>query len=273
MQIDWFTVGAQALNFLILAWLLKRFLYKPVLDAIDAREQLIARQLAQAQAEESEARQERDTYRQKNAHFEDKRDALLSQASDEAKAERQRLLDLARQEADDLQTAARHALNDELQHLQHDIARRSREEAFAIARKMLGDLADTTLEERISSVFVRRLRVLDGALKDNLIKAIATSPDPVLVRCGVALPAQQQAQIRHAINDTLDPLASALAVHFQTDPDIISGIELSVSGRKVAWSIADHLDALEKSAAAAAANNPATTNNNNNNNNTPEESA
>ena len=37
MLIDWFTVGAQALNFIILVWLLKRFLYKPILDAIDAR--------------------------------------------------------------------------------------------------------------------------------------------------------------------------------------------------------------------------------------------
>ncbi len=36
MPIDWFTVGAQALNFLILVWLMKRFLYKPILNAIDA---------------------------------------------------------------------------------------------------------------------------------------------------------------------------------------------------------------------------------------------
>jgi F-type H+-transporting ATPase subunit b len=38
MLIDWFTVAAQAINFLILVWLLKRFLYKPVLNAVDARE-------------------------------------------------------------------------------------------------------------------------------------------------------------------------------------------------------------------------------------------
>jgi F-type H+-transporting ATPase subunit b len=50
MLIDWFTVGAQVLNFLILVWLLKRFLYKPILDAIDAREQRIAAELADADA-------------------------------------------------------------------------------------------------------------------------------------------------------------------------------------------------------------------------------
>ena len=50
MLIDWFTVAAQALNFLILVWLMKRFLYKPILNAIDAREKLIAKELADADA-------------------------------------------------------------------------------------------------------------------------------------------------------------------------------------------------------------------------------
>ena len=50
MLIDWFTVGAQALNFLILVWLMKRFLYKPILDAIDAREDRVAAELADADA-------------------------------------------------------------------------------------------------------------------------------------------------------------------------------------------------------------------------------
>ena len=53
MLIDWFTVAAQAVNFLILVWLLKRFLYKPVLAAIDEREKRIATQLARCGKEES----------------------------------------------------------------------------------------------------------------------------------------------------------------------------------------------------------------------------
>ena len=60
MLIDWFTVGAQALNFLILVWLMKRFLYKPILAAIDAREKRIAAELADADAKKAEAQKERD---------------------------------------------------------------------------------------------------------------------------------------------------------------------------------------------------------------------
>lgn len=65
MLIDWFTVGAQTLNFLILVWLMKRFLYQPVLDAIDAREQRIAQELADAAQKQAQAQQEREEFQKK----------------------------------------------------------------------------------------------------------------------------------------------------------------------------------------------------------------
>ena len=82
MLIDWFTVGAQALNFLILVWLMKRFLYKPILHAIDAREKRIATELADADAKKAEAQKERDEFQHKNEEFDQQRAALLSKATD-----------------------------------------------------------------------------------------------------------------------------------------------------------------------------------------------
>jgi hypothetical protein len=55
MLIDWFTVGAQALNFLILVWLMKRFLYKPILNAVAEREKRIAAELADAAQKKDDA--------------------------------------------------------------------------------------------------------------------------------------------------------------------------------------------------------------------------
>ena len=106
MLIDWFTVGAQVLNFLILVWLMKRFLYKPILHAIDEREKRIATELANADAKKAEAQSERDDFQHKNEEFDQQRAALLSQATDEAKVERQRLLDEARQAAERLECQA-----------------------------------------------------------------------------------------------------------------------------------------------------------------------
>ncbi len=244
MLIDWFTIAAQALNFLILVWLMKRFLYKPILQAIDEREQRIARELADADAKKAEAQQESEAFKRKNIEFDRQRDALLSQATDEAKAERQRLLDEARQAAEVLHAKRQDAMEREQQILNDEITRRTQKEVFAITRKALTDLAGTSLEERISEVFKRRLRELDGEAKEGFAKILKTSSDPALVRSAFELPSEQRAAIEHALNDTF---SAEIDVRFETVPDVISGIELTANGRKVAWSIADYLTSLEKS--------------------------
>ncbi len=253
MLIDWFTVGAQALNFLILVWLLKRFLYKPILDGIDAREKRIAMEMANADATKAEAKKEQEEFQHKNEEFEQKRAALLSRATDEVKAERQRLLDEARQAADALHAKRQESLRREQQVLNDAIIRRTREEVFAITRKTLADLAGTTLEACMSEMFTRRLRGLEGEAKANLGAALGASSEPALVRSAFDLPSEQQDAIHRALNETF---SADIPIRFETRPDVISGIELTANGRKVAWSIAEYLASLERSVAELLTENP-----------------
>ena len=243
MLIDWFTIGAQALNFLILVWLLKRFLYKPILHAVDAREKRIAGELADADAKKAEAQKERDEFQHKNEEFDQQRAALLTKATEEAKAERQRLLDEARKAADALSAKRQETLRNDAQNLNQAISRRTQQEVFAIARKALTDLATTSLEERLGEVFTRRLREMDGKAKANLGEALKAAADPALVRSAFDLPAEQRAAIQNALNETF---SAEIHVRFETAPDLVSGIELTTNGQKVAWSIADYLASLEK---------------------------
>ena len=243
MLIDWFTVGAQALNFLVLVWLLKRFLYRPILDAIDAREKRIAAELADAAAKKAEAAKERDEFRQKNEEFDRQRAALLSRATDEAKAERQRLLDEARKAADTLSAQRMETMRSDARNLNSAIGRRTQQQVFAVARKALADLATTSLEERLGEVFTRRLREMDARAKAGLAEALRTAPEPALVRSAIELPAEQRAAIQNALNETF---SAAIRIRFETAPELVGGIELTANGQKVAWSIAGYLASLEK---------------------------
>ena len=243
MLIDWFTVGAQALNFLILVWLMKRFLYKPILHAIDAREKRIAAELADADKKKTEAQKESDEFKQKNEEFDQQRAALLRNAADEAKVEGQRLLDEARKAAAAWSTKRQDTLRNEEHNLHQAISRRTQEEVFAIARKALADLATASLEERLGEVFTRRLREMDGQVKAGLAEALETASVPAVVRSAFDLPAEQRAAIQKAINETF---SADIPVRFETAPDLISGIELTTNGQKVAWSISDYLASLEK---------------------------
>jgi len=224
-------------------WLLKRFLYKPILNAVDAREKRIAAELADADAKKAEAQKERDDYQHKNEEFDQQRAALLSKATDEAKAERQRLLDDARKAADALSAKRQEALRSDAQNLNQAIRRRTQQEVFAIARKALTDLATASLEERVSEAFIRRLRTIEGKAKEGIAAALKTASEPAVVRSAFDLPEAQRAAIQKALNETF---SAEVPVRFEIAPDLISGIDLTTNGQKIAWSIADYLASLEK---------------------------
>jgi F-type H+-transporting ATPase subunit b len=247
MLIDWFTVGAQILNFLILVWLLKHFLYKPVLDAIDAREKRIAAELANADTKRAEADKERTDFENKNKAFDEQRSALLGKATEEAKAERERLIDEAKRYVESVRASQADVLRSDQIRLGSEITLLAEKEVFGIARRTLADLATVSLEERVGEVFTRRLRELDPKAKELLGAALRNSPGPATVRSAFDLPVDQKAAIQNALNETF---STVVRVNFETSQDAICGIELTASGQKVAWSIASYLAALGKEVGA-----------------------
>lgn len=247
MLIDWFTVGAQVLNFVVLVWLMKRFLYQPVLNAIAAREKRIADQIADAAATEKQAMAERKTFEDKNTAFDQQRDSLLEKATASAKAHGQQLADQAQAAAQLLATQRQQALATQAQHLQQLIASRAAQEVFAVARKTLTDLANVSLEERMVKVFTQRLGELSAPAKDKLGAALKQTTEPARVRSHFDLPADQQATIQNAINVTF---SAEVPLRFETAADTICGIELSAGGQKLAWTISEYLRDLEQGVAA-----------------------
>lgn len=241
MLIDWFTVGAQVLNFLILVWLLKRFLYKPILNAIDTREKAIATELANADARKSDAQKEHDEYQKKSQAFDEERGALLKKAKQDAQSEHDRLVGEAKKDSEDVRAKEAEALKGDQARLSAEITHLSQVEVFAITRKTLGDLATVSLEERMGEVFTRRLHSMDGKSKDIMGQALRTSSTPGLIRTVFDMPEQQRSAIRNAVNETFS-IDSHL--QFETAGDPICGIELSSNGQKIGWSIAEYLGAL-----------------------------
>ena len=264
MLIDWFTVGAQAINFLILVWLLKRFLYQPVLAAMDAREKKIATQIADAAALKSKAQTERADLQQRSEALNREREGLLRKATEEANAERQRLIESARQESQQLHSKLTQALAQERAELGHQLSVRTQAEVFAVARKTLADLAGASLEDRMIEVFIAHLRELPqeqkltlAAAETNLGERVVTDTSGTvnradsirvaLVRSAFVLPAAGRASIETAVHECL---GAAVTTRFETSPEFVCGVELTMGGVKIAWSVADYLFSLSRSVAA-----------------------
>jgi len=247
MLFDWFTIVAQAINFLILVWLLRRFLYKPVLAAIDAREKKVAAKIEAAAARETQAQVETEALRKRNEVFDHERQGLLLKATDEATAERQRLIESARQDSQVLRVKLTQALANERAELGRQLSMQTQAEVFAVARKTLADLSGVSLEERMIDVFITRLRALPVAVNHTAPARVA------LVRSAFECPPEGRTKVESAIREHL---GADVAIRFETSPELVCGIELTVDGVKLAWSVADYLSSLAQDVTALAATEP-----------------
>jgi F-type H+-transporting ATPase subunit b len=244
MKINWFTVIAQIINFFVLVWLLRRFLYKPVLKAIDERENKIASELKDAKAKETEAKKEQAEFLKRNEKFDQQKKKLMDNVIAETNGEREKLLEDARNEAAVLRSKLGKSLDAMQENLEHDIAQKTQEEVFAIARKTLKDLASMSLEEQSVNIFINRLKELKNEEKKKLTDAFKSGSDSILVQTAFDLPSKQQTEIKSTVNEIL---GTKTQFQFKTVPKLISGIELTSNGYKLAWSISEYLSSIQKS--------------------------
>jgi F-type H+-transporting ATPase subunit b len=221
---------------------MKRFLYKPILQSIDAREKIIAAKISDAEAKKIEAKQELDKFLFKNNEFDKQNSELLKKAQEEAKDERQRILDEARKDSENLRMQRWNALQREQMLLNEAISRKTREEVFLVSRKVLKDLSGTNLQERMNDAFIRKLRDLDGEMKEELTKILTKSPESSVVSSAFELSEKQCNAIKQTLNEMF---SDKIHVRFETKPELICGISLTSNGQKMAWSIADYLISLE----------------------------
>jgi F-type H+-transporting ATPase subunit b len=243
MLIDWFTVVAQLINFLILVWLLKRFLYKPILDAIDDRESKIAGKILNAETIQSNAKKESDELQFKIKEVDDQRAMLLTKAKNDAEIEGERLLEDAKKEISLFTEKRREEIKRQEKDINKNIIQQVQDEVFAITRKVLLDLAGTTLESQIADTFIRRLIEIDEE-KNDFIQSVSSSlTGQAILRSSAELTVKQRKELEESIREFLKIKSD---LQFEVVPDILGGIELIMNGQKLAWSIEDYLVSFER---------------------------
>jgi F-type H+-transporting ATPase subunit b len=252
MLIDWFTVVAQVINFLVLVWLLKRFLYKPIVTAMDAREQKIASQLRDVERQKAEAENEAAKLRAAHNEFEQQKQDLLGQAKKEAEALRQQLRDDVRKEIEGMRERWQEALQQEEGAFRAEVSNGVRREVFSIARNVLADLAGADLEAQIAAVFVRQLAKMNGHDSEKLATIFANANGRAVIRSGFVLAASAREAIERALN-RLRANGVESGVQYEVAPELVGGIELATDGRKICWSIAHYLSSLEQNTVRLAA--------------------
>jgi F-type H+-transporting ATPase subunit b len=239
--IDWFTVSAQVVNFLILVYLLKRFLYGPILQAMDRREQEIGDRLRDAAEKREAAENEAEAYRSKAREVEEERPRRLKAVEEEVEKRRRELLSRAKEEVEELREAWRASMVREQRNFLDELKRRTGSEVVRIAGRALAELADADLAEGLAARFCERLNALDPKEKERWSGTAAQ--EEVVLRSPFELEPSLRDRIVSALQEVCgrEPRLSC-----RTDPDMPLGIELTAGGVRLSWGLESYLEDLEK---------------------------
>lgn len=241
MLIDWFTVGAQAVNFLILVVLLQRFLYGPILRAMESREAGLAARFAEADQALDQARQAEAEFHRQQQALEEARGERLRAVEEEAEKRRKELVAAARAETTALRSAWLGALGREQELFGRELKKRVGREVLHIARKSLADLSDAELEQRLVERFTSGLASLESKEREQL--AAAGRSDDLTVRSSFELPESLCSRLRKGLERLLE---HEVTVHFHTDSELPLGIELAVGGLKLSWGVDSYFETLQE---------------------------
>jgi len=246
MIIDWYTVIFQIINFMILVFLLRRFLYGPVIRAMDEREQKIVQREEDAEEKKDEAEQEARSYRRKTEELAEREKEMFEKARAEAEKEKRELLDQAREEVDESRRRWKDSFEREKKTFIAELRRRIGRQALVVARRCLQDLADARLEELTWNLFLKKLANLPDQELAELKKALQAEGNNITIRSAFQAGSGQVEELKKNLGELVSVPQGELNLQTATDPGLICGLELDAGGYRVAWNIDSYLEDLEE---------------------------
>lgn len=222
MHQGWWTIALQTVNFIILAVLLHRFLYRPVLRMIDARKADVQQQFDEAKAIEDKAAAHMEAIESEREGIAAEREATLKAAAAQAQEAAEALRSQARREADEFLSTARNELTAERERVLEEARRAALDLGTEFARRLLQDLPMQLRTEGWIEKIEQQLDALPTAERDGLARQLAN---------GGALTVVTASPLSATVADDWKsrlrrPLGEGIAIKFEVNPELLAGADL-----------------------------------------------
>ncbi|MGA7871695.1 MAG: F0F1 ATP synthase subunit delta [Candidatus Binatus sp.] len=222
MNFSWWTFALQAVNFLILVWLLRRFLFKPVSAIVARRKEEIARGMTEVSAEKQKALALQRDLQAQRAGIEAERQKALEEQRAQLAAERKKMLDEARAEVEKIRNQATAQLTEERAAAAQELFSRTIELALNLAQRLLGELPLPSIERAFLT------RVLGYLDRLPATERAALVPHPgetsIVVTTAHPLDAREEAEWREQLANRI---GAAAGIRFNADPALIAGAQIT----------------------------------------------
>lgn len=242
MTIDWTTVVFQIINFLILVFLLRRFLYRPIVEAMEKREQAILDRENQSHQEHEQAVALSNEYQDRIDQFEKNKDQRLKEVHQEVKDRKQQLMDQTKEDVATMKSQWQREVKQEASLFMDQLKVMISKQACDLAKQTLKDLASASLQDMIFDVFITKLDYINESENKKLIEALQHQKKAKIIST-FDIDDQQIKTIKERLSTMIsDPLT----LDHSIDPSLICGFALEVEGYQVMFNIEHYLDAVEK---------------------------
>lgn len=240
MQFDWWSLALQAVNFLVLVWLLQRFLFRPVQRLVEARKAKSDELLRSAERKLAEAETEKARYEKLIAAFEAAKEDSLRDLQKGLDADRESALAKARETADAMIASA----HEEIAEDRRQSIAESRADLVSLAKdvasRILVDRAkDANLDADVAAA-LSKLAALPDPERHRLLKSVEASTAKIIVETSDTVAEAKQDAISKQLQKEL---GTKVDIAFTTKPDLLGGVRIILPQALLDASWASYLDA------------------------------
>jgi F-type H+-transporting ATPase subunit b len=232
-QFDLFTFAATIVNFLILVALLRIFLYKRVVKAVEDRQARIENRWNEAETAREDAERSRQEYREKTEELEEDEHRLKEEARRKAADKEEELVNRAKREVEERKREWIESLEREKERTLRRFRQTAAEDLMTALRRILADLADVDLERAVVDRFLEKL---NGGAAADLEEA-----ERIIVRTGFSMPKEFRNDLLSGIEEKTGVDLKGKEISFETDEDLVLGIEIEARNKKIAWNVGRYI--------------------------------
>jgi len=244
VQIDWFTFVAQIVNFLILIALLQRFLYKPVIKAMDDREQIISSELEEARQKKVDAEQKEHQLDKRLKEFEEEKNQLLEEARQDVSKQRKEWIDQLRNETSEIRQRWISAVQSEQKTFLTHLKEETGEQVITLIKKVLGDLSERNLQQQTADFLLEKLSRLSEDSQQQLRQTIEQLDT---TEAKIVSSFELEGQKKHQLAELLRTITGQeLECNFEITQKLGFGIEVRIGGWRLGWNLESYLRRLRE---------------------------
>lgn len=238
MELNWSTFILEIINFLVLVWILKRFLYKPVLEMIARRQASIDKTLADAKQLHDDAEKLQQQYEGRLTAWDQERKQAREKLAEELHADRARKLEelkvTLQQERERAAVAEQRRLSD----AQLEMEDTALAQGAQLATQLLKQAAGPEVESRLVELTIDELSRLPKDRLADLRGSFGQVSEGITIASAYPIPENQQQRLQKAVNTVVGKEAP---LRFEQDSKLLAGVCINIGAWQLAANLRDEL--------------------------------